>query len=218
MIVESGCRVIVVSPPKLKSSQIISDNSLQIIKIIQEYGVKLKELVIFLNIELESELEDVHDFEKTIELASSKFPFNSVGSTFIKLDIFDKNSICPSDNDVYRILHKSSPETQKMCIPFLIGKEEVLQTVVSYGCPAVRIWCSDIGQGEGIIDEIRLKRIVSSVDIPLILEGGLSTPNHVQRALFLGFTAVLMNSSFRCSLNPVKLAQEIRNIVYNIDK
>ena len=129
--------------------------------------------------------------------------------SFLKLEILDSN-LYPNDLHTLEIIEKLEPNIRKVCIPFLSGENNSLSLISKLGCPAARIWCSDIGKGAGITDKLRLERLVNSTNLPLILEGGISTPYHVQEALTIGFRAVLMNSAFRQSSNPIELAEKVR--------
>jgi len=119
----------------------------------------------------------------------------------------------PKDEETCAIFDDYPLELRKLLIPYLTGDIDTFKHAVSRGCPAIRIWNSDIGQRVGIIDEPWLRRVVASAKVPLILEGGLATPKHVQMALRLGFKAVLLISAFRLAADPVKLAKHIRRTI-----
>jgi thiazole synthase len=151
-----------------------------------------------------------------MEITCNTYPYNQT-SALLKLEILDDN-LCPLDEITLRILEQMTLELRSICIPFLKGDKNPLQQLSSLGCPATRIWSSQIGQGLGIIDQPRLERLLNSTSIPLILEGGLATPQHVQMALEMGFSAVLLNSAFKDSSDPIKLASDIRTAIDNMSK
>jgi thiazole synthase len=154
---------------------------------------------------LEDVLQVVESMKSICEL-----PFYSKAATsFLKLELLDEK-IKPSDIGTKKILLQLPCEIREICIPYLSGDLDLLKYAVDIGCPCVRIWCSEIGRGQGITDTKRLSTIVKSTNAPLILEGGIVSPDHAKLAMEIGFKAVLVNSAFRLSREPVDLARKFR--------
>ncbi|MBF2089821.1 MAG: hypothetical protein IGR80_13710 [Synechococcales cyanobacterium K44_A2020_017] len=136
---------------------------------------------------------------------------------FIKLEIFD-DDLQPKNDFILDCIIHLPQELRDLCIPFVKGDLSTLKKIAELGCPAARIWCSDIGKGKGIKNQKHLKHLTDNIDLPLILEGGLATPQDVYKALELGFEAVLINSAFRYSTKPAKLALDIRKVIDSWEK
>lgn len=215
VIRNSGCRVLVIHQPNSNTFGILQDDALELDELIQELELPIDNLVLFFNTSLCSTMDDVQQAIEMMNFMCSLPPYSQVVGAFLKLEILDDN-LRPIDSKIIKILNELPLEMRKVCIPFLSGELSALQHAVDLGCPAIRIWCSDIGQGKGIIDKQRLEQIVNLVNIPLILEGGLATPTDVQEALLAGFSAVLINSAFRHSQDPIQLATQIRTAIDQI--
>jgi thiazole synthase ThiGH ThiG subunit len=205
----SGTRGLVVHiANNFNSSRITTGQCVLIDDLLQELSIPLSDLVFIFNTALCSNLKHVQELIDIIESIRNTDPYNQTYA-LLKLEILDDN-LCPIDQTTIEILEQLTLELRNICIPFLKGDGNSLQHISSLGCPAARIWSSQIGQGLGIIDQQRLARLLNSTNIPLILEGGLATLQHVQMALKMGFSAVLLNSAFKDSPDPIKLASDIR--------
>jgi thiazole synthase ThiGH ThiG subunit len=212
----SGSRILVLHIPNLKHQATLTDEALSFEELTEELNSSISEMVFFFNTSLCSTLEDVRQVIKLMNSICRTPPY-SESTAFLKLEILD-GDLRPDDPKTCGILQQIPPDSRGRCIPFLKGDSKTLRHISELGCPAARIWCSDIGKRSGITDESRLKHLLESTDIPLILEGGLATPQDVQKALGLGFSAVLMNSAFRYSPDPVKLAGDIRTAIDNMGR
>jgi len=189
-----------------------SENSVSIADLSSRLSIPIEETVAFLNTALCSTEDDVMRVVGVFERLDEIDPFARFKARFLKLEMFDE-SIRPKDQDTCKMLRRLPLDVARSCLPVLSGDSHSLQEAIEAGCPGIRIWCSDIGQNKGVVDEERLRRAVAVSTVPLILEGGLATPDHVRRALDLGFAAILINSAFRHSLDPVALARDIRGAV-----
>ncbi len=200
-----------------ENNESISNEIISFEELISELSIPLSEMILLFNTSGCSSLKTVQRVIEKMEYICSGYPSENKDllPSFLKLEILD-NDLRPNDKATLKIIKELDSEIRKICIPFLKGNEETIKQVSRLGCPAARIWCSDIGKGAGITDLSRLQLLLNSTDIPLILEGGLATPQHVQQALALGFRAVLINSAFRFSKNPIELAKKIRAAIDNL--
>lgn len=133
-------------------------------------------------------------------------------STMIKLEVFDPKTHAPVDTEVLRAaqdLHKSNPNLE--ILPF-ITKDPNLATdlVHQCACPAIRIFGTTIGRYQGLGDEDLFTRVVNKISVPIIAEGGLSSAEHVKRALELGASACLVNTAIAEHKNPLDLVNQLR--------
>jgi thiazole synthase len=210
----SGTHALVLHIPNLKRSADPVDEILDFEELLEAIEIPLEKFVLLINTSLCSTLEETREVVKVMRLFCARPPWNRTFA-FLKLEILDGN-LRPNDELVCEVISGLDPETRKICLPYLVGESDSVERAVALGCPAVRIWCSDIGKGMGITDEERLGHIVESARVPLILEGGLAGPLDVQRALALKFEAVLVNSAFRNSLDPLRLAKDLRTAIDNM--
>lgn len=213
----SGTRILVLHIPSEyeTTSQNSTSEAINFHELIQALDIPYTDMVLFFNTSLCHTLNDVERVIKSMNYLQAQQPYKNIPS-FLKLEIFD-DDFMPNDKIICEILEKIPREVRKICIPYIKGESGAIRYLIELGCPALRIWCSQIGKGDGIIDSERLERIVKNKDVPFILEGGIATPQDVQKALKIGFDAVLINSAFRNSRNPIALALEIRNIIDSTD-
>lgn len=212
VIEESGSHVLVLHTPILKNIEKIQSNNLNFFELLGEIKFSINRFSLFINTSFCQTREDVDQMIEILFNLRDVEPYSRAASIFLKLEILDDN-LRPKDEETCAILDKYPLKVRKLIVPYLSGNIDTFKFAVSRGCPAIRIWNSDIGHRAGIIDEPRLTRVVALSEVPLILEGGLATPKHVQAALQLGFKATLLNSAFRLSTDPVKLAKDIRRAI-----
>lgn len=212
VIEESGSHVLVLHMPLSKKIDKDQSDALNFSDLLAEIRIPVSRFSLFVNTSFCQTREDVDQMIAIIYNLWDVEPYRSTASIFLKLEILD-DMLRPKDEETCAIFDDYPLEVRKLIIPFLTGDIDTFKHAVSKGCPAIRIWNSGIGQSAGIIDEPRLKRVVASTEVPLILEGGLATPKHVQMALQLGFKAALLNSAFRLAVDPVKLAKDIRRTI-----
>ena len=91
-------------------------------------------------------------------------------------------------------------------IPFVSCAAGVAEEAHSLGVPALQVMASEIGLRRGIDSPERVRQICEASPVPIIVEGGIGTPEHAVDAIRLGATAVLVNSAIITSADPVKTA------------
>lgn len=212
VIEESGSHVFVLHAPLLKHNDKQNSAFFNFSDLLGEVKIPADRFSLFINTSFCRTREDVDHVVKILKILRDAEPYKRTASIFLKLEILD-DRLRPKDGETCAIIDNYPLEVRQFVIPYLTGEIDSFRHVVSRGCMAVRIWNSDIGQRQGIIDEPRLKSVIASSEVPLILEGGLATPKHVRHALQLGFKAVLLNSAFKDSADPIKLAKKIRKTI-----
>lgn len=209
VIRESGSRVLVTHIPNPKNIQLYEIGTVDLSQLISKTSIRTNDMTLFFNTSLCSNVEDILQVFEVMR----RFPFYSkVGGSFLKLDILDETNK-PSDIRTRDILSRLPQEIRRICLPFISGDLKVLAYATKIGCPGIRIWCSEIGHGQGIKDLQRLSSIVDFATVPLILEGGIGSPEDATLAIEIGYKAVLINSAFRFSDDPIELAREFRNAI-----
>src|SRR5882672_1630230 len=128
----------------------------------------------------------------------------------LKLEILDRD-LRVLDDETLECVRQLDPDVRHMTIPILSPIPDVIQEAVSLGCPAVRLLTGKISQRTGVLDHsIVSAAIASAQGRPVILEGGIDSPEDICVSARLGAAGVLMNSAFLLALNPIAQAIKVR--------
>ena len=133
----------------------------------------------------------------------------------IKLEILRKhNGVLKSDDvEVVEATRKIIANYHLEVIPLLAPDPAPIAACISAGVNMVRLLAGIIGKGGGLSDQSWLRQAIAGATVPVVLEGGIATPEHVKGAFDLGAAAVLVNSAFQKSKHPIALARELRATV-----
>jgi thiazole synthase ThiGH ThiG subunit len=130
----------------------------------------------------------------------------------IKLEVLD-STLKSVDLEVINATRELVNNDKLIVIPLISPNIKTLVSCADIGVPMVRILSGEIESLCGLQREEELKELISQSPIPIILEGGFGTIEHVRRAFNIGAAAVLLNSAFRFSNNPSALALELRKFI-----
>ncbi|MDE1870205.1 MAG: hypothetical protein KGH71_04455 [Candidatus Micrarchaeota archaeon] len=131
-------------------------------------------------------------------------------SPIIKLEISSPNRT-PIDNEIVIALKEILRRRPGLPIIPLINPEiSIMNECIKLGVPALRILTGKIRSMKGVETPSTVKVLGEESKIPLIFEGGIGTPQHVKMAFNCGASAVLVNTAFHVSDNPVALANDLR--------
>jgi thiazole synthase len=81
------------------------------------------------------------------------------------------------------------------------------------GCVAVMPLGSPIGSGLGVRNPHAIASITERLEVPVLLDAGIGTASDAALAMELGCSGVLAASAINRSLNPVLMAEAIRDAV-----
>src|SRR6202142_1264256 len=81
------------------------------------------------------------------------------------------------------------------------------------GCVAVMPLASLIGSGMGILNPWNLQIIIDRLKVPVVVDAGVGTASDAAIAMELGCDAVLMNTAIAGALNPVLMAEAMKQAV-----
>ncbi|RBQ16809.1 thiamine biosynthesis protein ThiG [Spongiactinospora rosea] len=95
-------------------------------------------------------------------------------------------------------------------LPFIMPDPEVAAELAELGCCALRVMAAPVGTGWGISDPGAIAEVIQEVDIPVIVEGGIGSPEHVVQAMSLGASAVLVNTAVARAPLPGHMARAMR--------
>lgn len=95
-------------------------------------------------------------------------------------------------------------------LPYTTDDHVVARRLVEVGCATVMPFGSPIGSGQGLLDFRRIKRIIDSVPVPVIVDAGLGAPSDAALAMETGADAVLINTAIACAQDPVRMAEAVK--------
>ncbi len=95
-------------------------------------------------------------------------------------------------------------------LPYTTDDHVVARRLVEVGCATVMPFGSPIGSGQGLLDFRRIRRIIESVPVPVIVDAGLGAPSDAALAMEVGADAVLINTAIACAQNPPLMAEAIK--------
>ncbi len=130
----------------------------------------------------------------------------------VKLEVLDDDAR-PLDAETLRAAKVLTTENGMTVIPLISPDPKAAFQCADLGIPMVRIMVGKVGSLAGISPTEDLAALARTSPIPLIFEGGISTPEHVEHALRLGADAVLMNSAFQRSAQAGILAHNVRKTI-----
>ena len=81
------------------------------------------------------------------------------------------------------------------------------------GCICVMPLGAPIGSGLGLQNTYKIRTIVESSGVPIIVDAGVGTASDATIAMELGCDGVLMNTAIACSSNPVLMASAMKKAV-----
>jgi thiazole synthase len=145
---------------------------------------------------------------KTAELAREAFDTN-----LIKLEVIgDDVTLLPDPSETLIAAHalvRRGFEVWVYTSDDLINALRLEQA----GCVAVMPLGSPIGSGLGVRNPHAVASIAERVEVPVLLDAGIGTASDAALAMELGCAGVLAASAINRALNPVLMAQAIRDAV-----
>jgi thiazole synthase len=98
-------------------------------------------------------------------------------------------------------------------LPFILPDVAVARELEAMGCCALRVMASPVASGLGIVDTKAMADVIDAVDIPVIVEGGIGTPEQVVQGMNMGATACLVNTAVAKAPSPALMARAMRHAV-----
>lgn len=128
----------------------------------------------------------------------------SFGIDVIKLDVRRPDNM-PDGAQTIRAAEQLLAEGFAV-LPFVTADLDVTTRLAEIGCSAIRVMASPVASALGIVDEIAVRRVIEALDVPVVVEGGLGTPEHVTAAMRLGAAAVLVNTAVAIAPDSARMA------------
>ena len=134
------------------------------------------------------------------------------GQALCKLEVFADDSLYPDVRatlaaaealvaDGFEVMAYTSDDP-------LIARE-----LEAIGCVAVMPLAAPIGSGLGICNPAAIRRIVESLEVPVLVDAGVGTASDAALAMELGCDAVLLNTAIAYAGNPPLMASAMRHAI-----
>jgi thiazole synthase len=133
------------------------------------------------------------------------------GINIMKLDVrtADNRPDNPATIKVAETLRAEGMEV----IPFIVPDTGDARALERLGCAALRVMAAPVASGLGILRPRQLREVIDRTELPVVVEGGLGTAEHVTMAMELGAAAVLVNTALVQATRPAVLAASMRHAV-----
>jgi len=132
---------------------------------------------------------------------------------WIKLEVIgDEDTLLPDAVELLRAAEELVDEGF-VVLPYTTDDPVLARRLVDVGCAAVMPLGSPIGSGMGIRNPYNISLIRESVDVPVVLDAGVSTASDAALAMELGCDAVMAASAISRAQDPVRMARAMRAAV-----
>lgn len=135
------------------------------------------------------------------------------GETLCKLEVLgDRETLHP---DVMETLHAAEELVADgfHVMAYTSDDAIVARQLAAIGCTAVMPLGAPIGSGLGIQNPINIRRIVDTINVPILVDAGVGTASDTAVAMELGCDAVLLNSAIAKAREPERMALAMRHAV-----
>jgi thiazole synthase len=152
-------------------------------------------------------------FAKTAEeaITVAKMLKQSLDLRIIKLDVRREHNV--PDNKKTVEVAKTLLSEGFYILPFIFPEQKVARELEDAGCSALRVMASPIGSGRGIVNIEAIQSVINSINIPVIVEGGLRSATDVTLAMELGASAALVNAALVKAQHPIVMATAMKHAV-----
>ena len=135
------------------------------------------------------------------------------GKNLVKLEVLgDKETLYPNMPQTLKAakeLVEDGFEVMVYCSDDpLLAKE-----LESIGCVSVMPLASPIGSGLGIQNPHNLEKILSTAEVPIIVDAGVGTASDATIAMEMGCAGVLMNTAIAQASKPILMAEAMQKAV-----
>jgi len=164
-------------------------------------GIKYKDIKKRTNKKLTLLVNTNHALTSEEAVKKAEHVSKLTGSKLIKLEVLNKELTRPVNE---RVIHAAQELRDKgyEVMPFITRDLESAKKLEDMGCCAIRFLMNDIRSEGGFQDEEFFRRAVSEINIPLIGEGGVKSPEDCFRLMSIGMSATLINTALFTANNP----------------
>lgn len=164
-----------------------------------------------------SDLDDAMDLDQMTWVGTTSFSRSkdsairtahilrdSLGIDVLKLDVRGEDNM-PDNAATLEATYQLRAEGMEL-LPFITADSACATALEEAGCAALRVMASPVGSGAGLLEPSAIRRVIESVSIPVVVEGGLGSAKHVAVAMELGASATLVNTALVRAGDPIKMA------------
>jgi thiazole synthase len=124
------------------------------------------------------------------------------GEHVLKLEVLNPDLATSNDEQLVRaVAELRDLDSELVIMPLLSADLPLAAELVELGCPLLRVMGGSIGSGTGIRDR-ELFREICELEVPVVLDGGVGSPDDVRSAFECGASGVLVNSALFGSVLP----------------
>ena len=135
------------------------------------------------------------------------------GEKLIKLEVLSRSkTLFPNVVETIKAAEMLVKKDFKVMV-YTTDDPIVAKELENIGCECVMPLGSAIGSGIGIINEYNIKEIIENATVPIIVDAGVGTASDACIAMELGCDGVLMNTAIACAIEPIKMANAMKNAV-----
>ena len=130
----------------------------------------------------------------------------ATGTNWVKLEVIgDPESLWP---DVTATVEATLELVRRgfVVLPYTAPDPVAAMHLEAAGAATVMPLGSPIGSGQGVLDAGAIRRIVSRVRVPVVVDAGLGSPADAALAMEAGAAAVLVNTAIAKAADPVAMA------------
>lgn len=142
-------------------------------------------------------------------LAAAHVLRDSLGIEILKLDVRGEDNL-PDNRGTVAAAEQLRGEGMEL-LPFILPEVATALELQELGCAALRIMASPVGSGAGLLDPVALRGVIDAVSVPVVVEGGLGSAQHVAIAMELGADATLVNTALIRASRPLDMALAMRH-------
>src|SRR6266704_1660524 len=133
--------------------------------------------------------------------------------TLVKLEVIgDQQTLFPdvaATIEAARVLVKEGFKV----MPYITDDPVTCLRLQEIGCVAVMPLAAPIGSGLGIRNPFNLAIIIEQAKVPVIVDAGVGTASDAAVAMELGCDGVLMNTAIAGAMDPIMMAEAMRDAV-----
>jgi thiazole synthase len=174
-------------------------------------GLKLKDIKSKVNTDEYTFLINTNDADSASDAVGKvNSASNVIDSRYIKLEVLNKEGTRPNNDEVL-CASKELIKNNFIVMPIINADIQIAQELEAIGCACIRVLLSDIGSLGGLANPAIFSKLCESVSIPVIAEGGLSTPEEAHNAMVLGAEGVLVNKAIFEYKDPLQFIIALKN-------
>ncbi|NJD04014.1 MAG: hypothetical protein FIA99_15775 [Ruminiclostridium sp.] len=178
------------------------------------FGIKFADIKKYLDVDKYTILINTNH-ALTPKEAIDKAVFGAVCTNckMIKLEVLNDKGTKPINEAVFEAADELIKKGYQILPIIDKGDIDTAKKLERIGCLCIRVLMSDIGSDEGLTDPEFLQQLCKEVNIPIIAEGGLKTPQDAYTAVSLGASAVLVNAAIFRYKDPFKFIEVLKNSI-----